>query len=42
MMIPKCLHLATGGWRVGPFPETGKNSSKYRDVGRIKFLLYWS
>ena len=40
MTIPRCLHLATGGWRTGPSPKTGKNNSNYRDVGRIKLLFY--
>lgn len=40
MMIPRCLHLTTGEWIVGPFPEMGKNDSKYRDVGRLRFLFY--
>ena len=40
MTIPRCLYLATGGWKAGPSPKTGKNNSNYRDVGRSKLLFY--
>lgn len=40
MMIPRCLHLVTGEWKVGPFSEIGKNNSNYREVGRINLLFF--